>query len=250
MINIVNQVGWKYQSLEDTQIVLCQCGEEEYKYFSPMRGQSDSSWDLSCSLFRNRKSKTIFCKDYFGSHFWDNNIPPIILDSVGWVKNEMESVERAIAIFPQLAFCAIAQHDGRFKTPLLDVSMKVYAPLYFACKENFDKDGALFRFEVESPNRSSFYERKTSLLNFGLLPTAFGRMRLQDGIFLYTMSCENSLRKDVGHHVCFCDISESENITALKYIIPKELKCKILSDLKIKFKTDDLDAHFGLKPKI
>lgn len=155
----------------------------------------------------------------------------------------------AIAAFPQLAFCAIAQHDERFKTPLLDVSMKIYAPLYFACRENFDKDGALFRFEIESIHRSSFYERRTSLLNFARLPTAFGRMRRQDGIFLYTMSCEKSLRKDIGHHISFCDISESENITAIKYIIPKELKCKILTDLKIKFKTNNLDAHFGLMQK-
>lgn len=127
--------------------------------------------------------------------------------------------------------------------------MKIYAPLYFACKENFDKDGALFRFEIDSVIRSSFSERRTSLLNLGSLPTAFGRMRRQNGIFLYTMSCEESERRAVGNHICFCDISESENITAFKYIIPKELKCKIVSDLKTKFETDDLDAHFGLKVK-
>jgi len=246
-MRITTNDTWEYQGLEDTQIDLCQCGDKKYRYFSPMRGQSDSSWDLSCSLFRNIKSKTIFCKDYFGNYFWDNNTEPIILNYVGWVKKE--ALELAIAAFPQLAFCAIAQHDGRFKTPLLDVSMKVYAPLYFACRENFDKDGALFRFELGSQCRSSFYERKTTLLNLGDLPTAFGRMRLQDGIFLYTMSCEKSLIKDEGAQISFCDISEGENITALKYIIPKELKHKILEDLKIKFKTNDLDAHFGLNPK-
>lgn len=247
-MRIITKNTWEYRGLEAEQINLCQSGEREYSYFAPMRGQSDSSWDLSCSLFRNRKSKTIFCKDYFGDHFWDNNTSPAILDYIGWVKGE--ALEKAIAAFPQLAFCAIAQHDGRFKTALLDVSMKIYAPLYFACRENFDKDGALFRFEIESVHRSSLYERKSTLLNFGDLPTAFGRMRLQDGIFLYTMSCEESLRKDVGHHISFCDISESENITALKYIIPKELKPKILEDLKIKFKTKDLDTHFGLNSKI
>lgn len=88
MVRIITKNDWRYKGLEAEQINLCQCGDKEYRYFSPMRGQSDSRWDLSCSLFRNRKSKTIFCKDYFGGYFWDNNTSPVILDYVGWVREK------------------------------------------------------------------------------------------------------------------------------------------------------------------
>ena len=241
---------WEYRDLDEEQVNIGQLGVEDPLYSSPMRGQSNFNWTLSTGLFRNRKSKTMFCKDYFG-RFWDNNTPPTILGLVTWVKDTDEALYNAIAAFPQLATCAIFQHDGNFRTPLLDVSLKIYAPFYFACKDDIDKDGALYRFEIIKEKRSvfGFRERFTSLLNFGRLPTAFNRMKLQNGLFLYTMSAEDSIRRDVGHHISFCDISVSENIKVMKYKIPKELKPKILEDLKIKFKTNDLDVHFGLKPK-
>jgi hypothetical protein len=95
------------------------------------RGQSDSSWELTTNYERKFKTNvgresSMIKRCISEGHLYVQN-PPAMDDYVSWL--------------------AEMQHYGA-STRLLDVSRSKYSAMFFAVKENKDKDGAIWAFDA------------------------------------------------------------------------------------------------------
>lgn len=200
------------------------------------RGQSDKAWDLNCSFFRNKERKYITCEDLFGKswnqsdeNLYKTTFPPTLDNN-------------ALKLFPHLALLVLIQQNNENPTPLLDVSYDIYMPLFCACgesKENMNKDGKIFVIERTDYTGSdgNIGKSEMEILTNQVLPIFNDRMKKQAGAMLKTLNILNG-------KLCFCDISNAKNKKVYEYIVPKDLKPKILENLAKELNTIDLRKFF------
>jgi FRG domain len=197
------------------------------------RGQSNAQWKLESSLLRivkgNRQSEKkisfyeqVSIKEFYSKvHLLDKSITDIDDD---------------------ISRLTDMQHYS-YPTRLLDWSISPYIALYFAVKDNFENDGALFVFDTFNyEKRMKFLKQDynkipdTDILTFDkyeftqqILSTKKNhRILRQQGLF--TVS-NNPLKS-------YCDIisnayEDGQNTSLFKLIIPKELKLEFLGRLRI-----------------
>ena len=99
-----------------------------------------------------------------------------------------------------------------------------------------NKDGKIFvikRIDITGGDDKSEME----ILTNQVLPIFNDRMKKQAGAMLKTLMFLNG-------KLCFCDISIADNKNVYEYIVPKDLKPKILENLAKELNTIDLRKFF------
>jgi FRG domain len=183
------------------------------------RGQSDSSWGLVPSIFRDSIDKEKLTYDYFveklSQEFSDVKDFVKIADHIGIElpgelqtllnnRDRMEDLKRDVnftinwynkAFNPYLELMTIAQHHG-VNTRFIDFSFNAYTALYFAAEGAFnklydsDEKEKLIKdnFALWGIDRRYLYNADCSIGHFEV-PTARNRyLNAQRGLFLYVDS--------------------------------------------------------------
>lgn len=208
------QSKFRIKSLSNFLEIVQFCIDDFNHYYinsqTVFRGQTKAEYKLLASLFREPKESSF---EYNQIHF---------LRASKFVKEDDE-LEIAIR----------AQHYGYF-TRLLDVSYNSLIALFFACRDDFEDDGAVFVMSVErylpstSIELSKLYKRiikdadiLDSLTTIDRSPLIIETIRnndriiAQSGAFLLFLNNEHSIDKD----------------RFVKILIPANLKKTILDQL-------------------
>ena len=210
-----------------------------------LRGEPSTDFKLVSSFFRDKRYKSISFEKYYGKYNFDDEEfdRGLLFANCGIIY--FDSDNKNLLNFPHFPGTMISQHTGKYRTPLLDVSYHIFAPIYFACKTYKDKsgknlysntDGRIYRFREKSGTLDPNKPFSEFIINASI-PTPHDRMMKQDGEFIATF-----MIKDGKSY--FSDISKSRNLSIDEYIIPKAEKPKFIKMLEAKF-GNNLDRHFG-----
>lgn len=186
------------------------------------RGQSNKEWDLIPSIARNVEN-----------YSFNNEIE-------NYKKNKVSSEKNTISTLFKM------QHYGE-KTRLLDITSNYEIALYFACSDNFDKDGSLFiikKLNILTDENISIIQKVFNNLELN----SKEKNEINENFVLdeeYLMY-NNSRSMIQGGSSIFCGwkfINDSiecindkgfGNLIAKKIVIPTSLKQEILNLLKNK----------------
>lgn len=223
----------EYENLDSLRKIFGYFEDEDGVYHTFLRGESRYHPKLSASYFRNGETSIKAC-EIFGLLYKKERNPYREALFGCFLRDTIYPSEAPI----ELIYLIGLQHEG-ISTPLLDLSVDIYAPLYFACKDHNTKsdmeDGLIYK--LDDFNDDS--DIKCNIFNANKIITKDDRARKQQSAFALT----HSYSEEDG--LVFYDICNS-NCSVTGWKIHGEDKIKILEDVKKELKTEDLDSYFGL----
>lgn len=188
------------------------------------RGQSDSSWEIIPKIHRIKPKKL---KRY----------QTVILETFLLYLFDYDKIKKThLYTNHAIEFLAMCQHYG-VPTRLLDWSNDILTSLYFACENDFEKDGTFIicdKTKFKKFDFNMFYENTTEpqIINTHIINP---RLRSQFGCFMLWGNVQMNAKTSETYNLDEYCKANFDVLPFVKITIPKNFKKDILAELYGKY---------------